>query len=241
MTGWCATPASVGSIPTACSNHPECCSGPCGWTCRGRHTGLPNQATGFDSHCPLDRKYHLRSADRERSTTASRTTRPVSIATTKPGGRRAPAPGRAVVVRSMGNPGQAGRGRDDVAPRSASRIRTTPECARGHLDRGDASGHADFARAWSFSLRAAAAKARRTATAAGVATHRYLGPKLSRSSGRLLNGWALVRIQPVPRRTPPQPQGLYEPLPVFTRCSSAGEHLPWEQGVGGANPLTWTD
>src|SRR3569833_3222086 len=30
----------------------------------------------------------------------------------------------------------------------------------------------------------------------------------------------------------------HESLPVFTRCSSAGEHLPWEQGVGGANPLT---
>ena len=33
------------------------------------------------------------------------------------------------------------------------------------------------------------------------ATHRHLGSKLSRLSGRLLNGWALVRIQPVPRRS----------------------------------------
>src|SRR5262249_38993189 len=64
---------------------------------------------------------------------------------------------------------------------------------------------ADFARAWSPVLPAAVAKARRTATAAGVATHRYLGPKLSRLSGRLLNGWALVRIQPVPRCLPTQP------------------------------------
>ena len=31
------------------------------------------------------------------------------------------------------------------------------------------------------------------------ASHRRLGSKLSRLSGRLLNGWALVRIQPVPQ------------------------------------------
>src|SRR2546427_10899503 len=39
------------------------------------------------------------------------------------------------------------------------------------------------------------------ATAAGVATHRHLGSKLSRLSGRLLSGGALVRIQPIPRRS----------------------------------------
>ena len=36
------------------------------------------------------------------------------------------------------------------------------------------------------------------ATAAGVATLRYLGSKLSWLSGRLLNGRALVQLQPIP-------------------------------------------
>lgn len=59
---------------------------------------------------------------------------------------------------------------------------------------------ADFARTGSHAPRCCSEGAA-PATAAGVATHRYLGPKLSWSSGRLLNGWALVRIQPVPRRS----------------------------------------
>ncbi len=87
----------------------------------GRRRGAIRSLVDGDTTVPF------RSAGR--SATASRSTRPVSIATTRPGGRRAPAPGRAVVARSTGNPGQAGRGRDDVERRSASRTRTTPECA----------------------------------------------------------------------------------------------------------------
>lgn len=37
------------------------------------------------------------------------------------------------------------------------------------------------------------------ATAAGVATRRYLGSKLSWLSGRLLTGWPSVRTRPIPR------------------------------------------
>jgi hypothetical protein len=130
VTGRRAMPVSVGSIPIACSNHPERCSGlPAGGRVVVDTLVFQTRPPGSIPTARSNRDYQLRSADRERSTTASQATRPVSIATTKPGGRRAPAPGRAVVVRSTGNPGQAGRGRDDVAPRSASRIRTTPECA----------------------------------------------------------------------------------------------------------------
>ena len=206
VTGWCATPASVGSIPTACSKRQGAALAVAGGCVvvdtlvfQTRPPGSIPTARSIedkDTSCALP----IGGC----SATASLSTSRCRCATTRPGGRRAPAPGRAVVASSTGNPGQAGRGRDDVERRSAS----DPDDAgtRGTVDpdRSAPPVIADFARAWS-SLRAAVAKARHTATAAGVATHRYLGPKLSRLSGRLLNGWALVRTQPVPRRILTQP------------------------------------
>ena len=67
------------------------------------------------------------------------------------------------------------------------------------------------------------------ATAAGVATRRYLGSKLSRLSGRLLNGWALVRTQPIPLVV----------CPTRTVASTSAFHpekessiLSWDASVG---------
>jgi hypothetical protein len=128
---------------------------------------------------PLPARSKISAAlDRGRSTTASRTTRlcrsrprdragdvhPPQDVRSWTAAREIPAK---LVVAGMTSNGGPHRGSGDAGMRVGSisirrRLRSWPtSLARG------------------APLRGAAAKARRTATAAGVATHRYLGPKLS--------------------------------------------------------------
>lgn len=114
----------------------------------------------------------------------------------------------------------------DGAPHRGSGRRRTQRDVVG-LDPSTPPVMADFARAGSCAPRCCSEGAA-PATATGVATHRYLGPKLRWSSGRLLNGWALVRIQPVPRCNPAQPvqaTGCDHPRRAAA-CGHPSGHLP---------------
>jgi hypothetical protein len=159
VTGWCATPASMGSIPIACSKRQGAALAIAGGrvvvdtlvfqtrppgsipTARSISRGLSPRSL-IDSSCalPIGRAQHDRVA----------VDMHVSIATTRPGGRRASAPGRAVVTRSTGNLGQL-VGRDDVERKVRIADPDDAGMRAGSIStRRRVRSLADFARAGSF-------------------------------------------------------------------------------------------